>query len=251
MTDAIGPVPGSVLPTRRHVRERLVWVSALVLCLIGVTSAVHRTLHVADAGARVQATGVFDALGVRVSPADSARMALVDHRFAQRPRLTRLHVVAGGLFLLLAPLQFWRGLRDSHRTVHRWSGRLLLVLLCISVAASVPFGILAPYAGAPEGVIVAAVALLTLGGAGRAWWAIRTRRVELHREWMLRVFALGVGIASVRLVDAALVLLMLPYMSSVTIFVLSLWVGWGLTLAGVEWWIATTRRSSAPAAGAA
>jgi len=232
-------------------RERLIWVAALVLCLIGVTAAVNRSLHVADAGARVQATHVFDALGVRVSPADSARMALADHRFAQRPSLTRLHVGAGGLFLLLAPLQFWRRLRISHRTVHRWSGRLLLVLLIISVSASVPFGILAPYAGAPEGVIVTVAALLTIGGAGRAYWAIRTQRVELHREWMLRVFALGAGIASVRLVDSVLVLLILPLVSSVTIFVLSLWLGWGLTLAGVEWWIVKTRRIGALAASAA
>jgi len=223
-------------------RERLIWIAALLLCLIGVTAAVNRGLHVADAGARVQATGVFNALGVRVSPADSARMALTDHRFAQRPSLTRLHVLTGGLFLLLAPLQFWRRLRNSHRTVHRWSGRLLLILLIISVSASVPFGILAPYAGAPEGVIVTAVALLTIGGAARAYWAIRTQRVDLHREWMLRVFALGTGIASVRLVDAVLVLLILPLVSSVTIFVLSLWLGWGLTLAGVEWWIVKTRR---------
>ena len=232
-------------------RERLIWVAALVLCLIGITAAVHRALHVADAGARVQASGVFDALGVRVSPADSARMALTDHRFAQRPSLTRLHVVAGGLFLLLAPLQFWRRLRDSHRGVHRWSGRLLVVLLFISVLASVPFGILDPYAGAPEGVIVTVVAMLILGGTGRAWWAVRAQRVGLHREWMLRVFALGVGIASVRLVEAVLILLILPFVSSVTIFVLSLWLGWGLTLAGVEWWIVRTRHIAAPAASAA
>ena len=226
-------------------RERLIWVAALVLCLIGVTSAVHRALHVADAGARVQAAGVFDALGVQVSPADSARLALTDHRFAQRPSLTRLHVIAGGLFLLLAPLQFWGRLRNSHRRVHRWSGRMLLVLLMISVLASVPFGVLDPYAGAPEGVIVTVVALLAIGGAGRAYWAIRTQRVDLHREWMLRVFALGVGIASVRLVNTVLLMLILPFVSSVTIFVLSLWLGWGLTLAGVEWWIVSTRRVAA------
>lgn len=223
-------------------RERAVWVATLVLCLVGVTAAVNRALYVADAGARLQATNVFASLGVQVSPADSARMALVDRRFGQRPALTRLHVVAGGLFLLLAPLQFWRGLRNRHRAVHRWSGRLLLVLLVISVLASVPFGILAPYAGAPEGVVVTLVTLLALGGAGRAYWAIRTHRVALHREWMLRVFALGVGIASVRFVDAVLVLTILPFVSTVTIFVLSLWLGWGLTLAWTEWWIARTRK---------
>ena len=64
---------------------------------------------------------------------------------------------------------------------------------------------------------------------------------------MLRVFALATGIASVRLVDSVLVVLILPFVSSVTIFVLSLWLGWGLTLAGVEWWIVKTRRIGAPA----
>ena len=106
-------------------RERAVWVATLVLCLVGVTAAVNRALYVADAGARLQATNVFASLGVQVSPADSARMALVDRRFGQRPALTRLHVVAGGLFLLLAPLQFWRGLRNRHRAVQdRKSTRL-------------------------------------------------------------------------------------------------------------------------------
>jgi uncharacterized membrane protein len=221
--------------------DRFIWAAALGLCLIGVTAAVNRGLHVADAGARLQATHTFETLGVRVSPADSASMALVDHRFGEHPSLTRLHVVAGGLFLLLAPLQFSRRIRNSHGRVHRWLGRALLALLILSVTASVPFGILAPYAGAPEGVIVTLVALLTIGGAARAWWAIRTGRAGLHREWMLRIFALAAGIASVRLVDSMLVLLILPVVSSVTIFVLSLWLGWGLTLAGAEWWIAKTR----------
>jgi hypothetical protein len=219
----------------------MIWVAAVVLCLIGVTAAVNRGLYVGDAGARVQAAHVFDALGVRVSRADSANLALTDHRFAERPVLTRLHVGAGGLFLLLAPFQFWRRLRTARPTVHRWSGRLLLILLILSVSASVPFGIVAPYAGAPEGVIVTIVALLAVGGAARAYWAIRTRRVDLHREWMLRVFALTAGIASVRIIDTALVVLILPFVSSVTIFILSLWLGWGLTLAGAEWWIVNTR----------
>jgi uncharacterized membrane protein len=223
----------------------VIWVATVVLCLIGVTAAVNRGVSVADAGARVEATHVFDALGVQISPADSANMALTDYRFGQRPSLTRVHVGTGGLFLLLAPLQFWRRLRNSRRTVHRWLGRLLLMVLIASMLASVPFGILAPYAGAPEGVIVTIVALLSVGGAARAYWAIRSQRVDLHREWMLRVFALAVGIASVRIVDLVLVVLILPFVSSVTIFVVSLWLGWGLTLAGVEWWIVKTRDAGA------
>ena len=36
------------------------------------------------------------------------------------------HIVAGGLALVVGPFQFWRGLRDRHRKVHRVLGRVYL-----------------------------------------------------------------------------------------------------------------------------
>src|SRR4051794_24838183 len=38
-----------------------------------------------------------------------------------------LHIVGGGLALLLGPLQFWRALRERARPVHRAVGRVYLV----------------------------------------------------------------------------------------------------------------------------
>jgi uncharacterized membrane protein YozB (DUF420 family) len=45
---------------------------------------------------------------------------------------------------------------------------------------------------------------------GRGWRAIRHGDVEAHREWMIRAFAVCAGIATVRIVMAALDLWLTP-----------------------------------------
>ena len=226
-------------------RDRLVWTVTLFLCLVGATAAANRAFHVGDAASRggplrtraLEAMGIHDAVA-----ADRQRAsATFDARFGAHPGMTRTHVILGGLFLVFAPLQFYRPLRTRYPSVHRWSGRTLLVLLVLSVIPSIYFGVIAPVAGAWEASIIALVAMMVAGGAARGFWAIRHRRVWLHREWMVRLFALGIGIASVRLVVLALDLVtMARQLPFATIYPLSLWIGWGGTLAAAELWISIT-----------
>ena len=44
------------------------------------------------------------------------------------------HIVGGGVALVAGPFQFWRGLRDRHRSVHRWMGRTYLAAIAIAGA---------------------------------------------------------------------------------------------------------------------
>jgi len=77
----------------------------------------------------------------------------------------------------------------------------------------------------------------------RAVAAIRAGRVAAHREWMIRAFAVALGISTVRLVAAALDLVVSPYgVPLAPLFVASLWIGWGVTVAAAELWIRYTRR---------
>src|SRR3954454_7870940 len=46
------------------------------------------------------------------------------------------HIVAGGLALLLGPLQFWRGLRERARAVHRGVGRVYLLAVLVGGLAA-------------------------------------------------------------------------------------------------------------------
>jgi hypothetical protein len=67
--------------------------------------------------------------------------------------------VPGGLFLLLAPLQFSSRLRSRHVALHRWSGRILLPLLVAGALPGVYFGVVKPFGGPGE-----AVAIVLFGG---------------------------------------------------------------------------------------
>lgn len=99
-----------------------------------------------------------------------------------------------------------------------------------------------PLAGIPEQLIVGVVGLFLLAAVTLAFRHIRAGRVDAHREWMPRGVAAALGIASVRLVAIPLDLALTPRGVDVTvIFALSLWLGWILSLAGIEWWTRSMR----------
>lgn len=225
---------------------RGLWAVVAVLVAIGVAAAIGRAVFPADAltqGDWIRQWS-FEALG-RTDPFASDRpgeLARVDGRFAAHPFLIVLHVVTGAIFLLMAPLQFSRRMRANHLEIHRWSGRILLPVLSISVAAGMYFGLVIPYAGVGEALAIATFGGVFFFSACRGYLAIRRRQVARHREWMIRMFASAVAISSVRLTGAVVDLTLTPsgYLPT-ELFVVSLWVGWLVTLGGAEMWIRYTR----------
>lgn len=223
-----------------------VWSAVALLTAIGLTAALARASFPADLAGRVDpvralllaSLGITDPLAAQ-RPAEVQRF---DGPFAAHPRLTLLHVVPGGLFLALAPLQFSSRLRDRHRRLHRWSGRLLVLTAVVSVLPGLYFGLLMPFGGGIEAIAIAVFGGLFLAAIGRAVVAIRTGRVELHREWMIRAFAIAIGIATVRVWGTVFDLALTPLaVSPRDVFVMSVWTGWITTLGAAELWIAYTR----------
>ena len=106
------------------------------------------------------------------------------------------------------------------------------------------FGIVIPAAGLPEATIIAFVGTLFVVSLVNGTLAIRRKNVRAHREWMIRAFAVAVGISMVRIVavvaDATLTTRGWPLKD---VFVLSLALGWGITITAAEFWIIRTRES--------
>jgi uncharacterized membrane protein len=185
--------------------------------------------------------GVVDPLADGRAP----ELERFDRRFADHPRATVLHVLPGALFLLLAPLQFAASLRRRFPRLHRWCGRFLLALGLLTALAGFYFGLLMPFGGAGETAAIVLFGALFLTALERAFRAIRRGDVARHRAWMIRAFAVALGIATVRLVGAVLDVLLAPAgWPPAAFFVLTLWIGWSLTVVAGELWIA----SGAPAA---
>jgi uncharacterized membrane protein len=223
-----------------------VWGGTLALVGIGVAAAIGRTVFLPDFVTRAEPLRrqILDGLH-REDPFAHERPAEldeVDRRFAAHPVVTLLHVIPGGLFLLLAPLQFVTRVRSRYPDVHRWSGRALLLLAGIVGCTGLYFGLAMPYGGRGEAIAIGVFGGLLLVAATTAFVAIRRRQVARHREWMLRVFAIAIAISTVRLIGAVADVVLTPAgWPPKEVFVFSIWTGWILTLGTAEVWIRHTR----------
>lgn len=90
---------------------RAISVIVAVLAIIGLAVATRRALSLA---------GVIKTYA-------SPKFGTFDRGFGLHPVLTFVHIVPGGLFMILAPLQFIPNLRSRCLWFHRWSGRIIVV----------------------------------------------------------------------------------------------------------------------------
>lgn len=220
--------------------------AVVLLAALGAGAALGRALFVDDLASRAEPVRMrLTSALISHDPNAAQRPAEVhrfDSRFAAHPVLALLHVVPGGLFLLLAPIQFSQRIRSRYIAFHKWSGRILVVAAFATAFSALFFGLLMPYGGWTEGIAIATFGSLFLIAITRAFVAIRGGNVALHREWMLRAFAIALGISVVRVVGAVLDVVLTPAGFSVPeIFVLSVWAGWIISLGGAELWIRHTR----------
>ncbi len=225
---------------------RVLWFVVAVLVAVGIVAAVGRGVFRSDLATRADPVRqqLLDALH-RTDPFLPQRpgeLVRFDRRFAVNPLATLMHVLPGGLFLILAPLQFSSRIRSRYIRFHRWSGRLLVLTAVVSALAGLYFGLLMPYGGMGELTATLFFGGLFLVAVIRGFLAIRRREVPRHREWMIRAFAIGIGISTVRIVSAALDFALTPAgIRPPDLFALSLWIGWGITLVAAELWIRYTR----------
>ena len=234
---------------------RVAWTAIVVLVLIGVAASVARWIFVEDLAARVDPfrARVLAASGREdpFAPVRAAELATVDGRFARNRVMISLHVLAGAAFLVLAPLQLSSAIRRRYRRFHRWSGRVLVMTGGLTAIAGLFFGLLMPYAGAGEASAIALFGGLFLVAISKGVIAIRRGDVAAHREWMIRAFAVGIGISTVRIVAAILDFTLTPAgFSPPRIFVLSIWTGWSTTVVAAELWLARTRPATLPSSQA-
>lgn len=101
------------------------------------------------------------------------------------------HISGGLLALVLGPFQFWAGFRNKYLNIHRWMGRLYLTGILIgtvsSVALALTTGIAVHWTGALSLIILAFAWISTTGMAFRF---ILLKRINLHKEWMIRSYVM-------------------------------------------------------------
>lgn len=173
--------------------------------------------------------------------------------FLQYPTIVAFHVVLGGIYLALAPLQFVKRIRSRHPGYHRRAGRILVLIGLVVGATALFIGLVIPFSGWGERVIIGLFGGLFLVAIVRGFVHIRAGRVALHREWMIRAFAIGLSIATMRLIFVpALLVLANPTDSQIaTLSVASFTAAFAVHVSAAELWIRLTRRSAVTGVGAA
>jgi uncharacterized membrane protein YozB (DUF420 family) len=111
-----------------------------------------------------------------------------------------LHISGGTLALLCGPWQFWTGFRARYLNVHRWMGRLFLLGVVMGSIGAFRMSVDSAF-GWAFGVSLFVLATAWLTSAAMAYYAIRRRRVDVHKDWMLRAYIITFGFVMFRILD--------------------------------------------------
>lgn len=122
------------------------------------------------------------------------------------------HVAGAATALLVVPLQLLPAVRKRWPAVHRWLGRLYVVSCTVGGVA----GALLAFGSAAGPVATAGFGLLALGWLTTTltgWMAARRKQFAMHREWMIRSFALTFAAVTLRIYLAILPTLPVPFIN--------------------------------------
>jgi uncharacterized membrane protein len=167
--------------------------------------------------------------------------------FARHPVLVMLHIMPGLLFVLLGPLQFMPKLRSRGPRLHRWTGRVFILSgLTVGVTALVMSPQMA-IGGINEMAATILFALMFLFALVRAFLYIRRGNVALHREWMIRAFAIGLAVATIRpIMGVFFATALLTHLTPQQFFGTAFWLGFTIQTIVAEVWINYTRPAARP-----
>lgn len=173
--------------------------------------------------------------------------------YVLHPWPAALHIGPGLLYLIGAPLQLSARFRRKHLTLHRRLGRVVVASGVMAAVFALVVGISNPYDGAVEAAATVVFGGWFLVSLSKAVIAARRRELAVHRRWMIRAFATGIGIAAIRVwigilgaIQSAVTgtMAMSPQQGT---YGAAFWLGFGSAALVGEWWLRHTARPQPPA----
>lgn len=105
-----------------------------------------------------------------------------------------LHFAAGGVILALGSVQFLSSVRARFPAVHRLIGRIYVAAAFLAGVGGLTFiAVKGTIGGTTMDIGFGIYGLLTAIAAVETYRHARVRRLELHRNWAMRLFALAIG----------------------------------------------------------
>jgi hypothetical protein len=161
---------------------RTLWATLIVLILIVVAFAVIRV----SVDWPNVATGTVPEEGS------------YDLRYALHPVLAYVHILPGVVYLVGAPFQLSRRFRNRHLVLHRRLGRVVLPAGIAAGIFAIVFGTLFPFGGLLEASATVVFGAYFVAALVLAFVAVKQRDITRHRRWMIRAFAIGLAVGTIR-----------------------------------------------------
>jgi hypothetical protein len=111
-----------------------------------------------------------------------------------------MHMTGGMVALLTGPWQFWTGFRARYIRLHRWTGRIFLCAVAIGSVGAFRMAIGTTF-GWAFGFSLIGLAVAWVSTAGTAYYAILKRRIQIHKEWMVRAYVVTFAFVTFRLLN--------------------------------------------------
>jgi uncharacterized membrane protein len=157
------------------------------------------------------------------------------------------HALAGACALILAPLQFSDRLRRRFTKMHRIVGRIYITGAFVLAPLGVYIQYLEERIGEPRSFTIATSvdAILLMSTTAFALFFILKRKIQQHRQWMTRSYAVALIFFEVRLISGVLGL---DDSVGATETIVWICLAFSIPLADLVLQLQESRRSSAPAA---
>jgi uncharacterized membrane protein len=210
---------------------RIGYVVAVLLALVGIISVLARFLSTVQflAGAN------WVDLDNPVPGAEG-----FDARYYDHPYLTLVHVVTGFVFMALGPIQFWPAVRNRWIGYHRVAGRVWMIASLVGgISALTLVPMLPLFGNFSSQVAVTGAGSVFLVCLVQGYRRIRQRQIDEHREWMIRTFAIGLGISTFRVLLPMMMALGITFPEAWDTVA---WLGFLINAIVAEVWINVTRQ---------
>lgn len=219
--------------------EKYGWGIVLFITVIGSAGALN---HILDGFWSTGDLPIVRSVNIQLFGEDFFKHWL---NFRTYPIARMSHMLPGLTYMFLAPFQFIPKIRSRYPKFHRINGRIVLILTIALIPSGMIFAFVYPYVGFREQVPAVFYTFLYLGAVAMGLRSIYQRRFAEHREWMIRVYAFGLGIYSIRI--WYWLFLNLSDQPSTEFFATSFWIGIAFNLVAAETWINFSRAGAAAA----
>jgi uncharacterized membrane protein len=222
----------------RSTLRRALWIALAVLTIIGCAIVVRRVIAIAPSFLHG-----YQPLPPSANPI-AARFGNLDDTFNRFKILTLVHILPGLLFILLAPFQFSASFRSRHLKAHRATGRVFIVCGTIVGTTALVMSFAMPaIGGINQAAATTLFSALFLFALAKAYIHIRCHEIALHREWMIRAYAIGLAVTTIRpIVGIFFATSRLSGLAPREFFGAAFWIGFTIHLIAAESWIRTHPR---------